>query len=94
MSSSLKFLYYYYFFKILFELWKDVHSELIQHKRSWMIKHGVIKGKLRVDSASQRLNGSCPLMPEEVITYEESIGKFYMKIIHCFLRITFYLLTL
>ncbi|XP_057524110.1 O-fucosyltransferase 27-like isoform X2 [Amaranthus tricolor] len=48
------------------ELFQDVHMELIQHKRSWMIKRGIIKGKLLVDSAEQRLNGSCPLMPEEV----------------------------
>lgn len=48
------------------ELFQDVHTELIQHKRSWMIKRGIVKGKLSVDSAKQRLNGSCPLMPEEV----------------------------
>lgn len=45
---------------------KDVHTELIQHKRHWMIKRGIVKGKLSVNSAEQRLNGSCPLMPEEV----------------------------
>jgi len=43
-----------------------VHTELIQHKRAWMKKHGIVKGKLSVNSAKQRLNGSCPLMPEEV----------------------------
>ncbi|KAK9272340.1 hypothetical protein L1049_002711 [Liquidambar formosana] len=48
------------------ELFQDVHSELIQHKRSWMKKRGIVKGKLSVNSAEQRLNGSCPLMPEEV----------------------------
>ncbi|GAB4832460.1 O-fucosyltransferase 27 [Ancistrocladus abbreviatus] len=48
------------------ELFQDVHTELIQHKRSWMIKRGIVKGKLSVNSAEQRLNGSCPLMPEEV----------------------------
>ncbi|KAM7279640.1 hypothetical protein ACFE04_006774 [Oxalis oulophora] len=48
------------------ELFQDVHAELIQHKRTWMIKHGVIKEKLTVDSAKQRLKGLCPLMPEEV----------------------------
>lgn len=31
-----------------------------------MIKRGFIKGNLSVDSAKQRLNGLCPLMPEEV----------------------------
>lgn len=48
------------------ELFQDVHTELIQHKRSWMLKRGMVKGKLSVDSAQQRVNGSCPLMPEEV----------------------------
>ncbi|GAB2288981.1 O-fucosyltransferase 27 [Dionaea muscipula] len=48
------------------ELFQDVHTELIQHKRWWMIKRGIIKGKLSVNSAEQRRNGSCPLMPEEV----------------------------
>jgi hypothetical protein len=43
--------------------------ELIQHKRSWMIKRGIVKGKLSVNSAKQRLTGSCPLMPEEVGDY-------------------------
>lgn len=32
-----------------------------------MIKRGIVKGKLRVNSAEARLNGSCPLMPEEVM---------------------------
>lgn len=31
-----------------------------------MIKRGIVKGKLSVDSAEQRLAGLCPLMPEEV----------------------------
>lgn len=48
------------------ELFQDVHSELIQVRRSWMIKRGIIKEKLSVDSAEKRLNGSCPLMPEEI----------------------------
>ncbi|XP_021736867.1 uncharacterized protein At1g04910-like isoform X3 [Chenopodium quinoa] len=48
------------------ELFQDVHTELIQHKRSWMLKRGIVKGKLSVNSAQQRLNGSCPLMPEEI----------------------------
>ncbi|XP_061344256.1 O-fucosyltransferase 27-like [Gastrolobium bilobum] len=48
------------------ELFQDVHTELIQHKRSWMIKRGIVKGKLSVNSAEARLNGSCPLMPEEI----------------------------
>ncbi|XP_061366882.1 O-fucosyltransferase 27-like [Gastrolobium bilobum] len=48
------------------ELFQDVHTELIQHKRSWMIKRGTVRGKLSVNSAEARLNGSCPLMPEEI----------------------------
>ncbi|XP_022771856.1 uncharacterized protein At1g04910-like isoform X1 [Durio zibethinus] len=48
------------------ELFQDVHAELIQHRRSWMRKRGIIKGQLSVNSAKQRLKGSCPLMPEEV----------------------------
>lgn len=34
-----------------------------------MIKRGIVKGKLLVNSAEARLNGSCPLMPEEVREY-------------------------
>ncbi|CAI9109920.1 OLC1v1009849C1 [Oldenlandia corymbosa var. corymbosa] len=48
------------------ELFQDVHTELIQHKRSWMIKRGIVKGNLSIDSEEQRLKGLCPLMPEEV----------------------------
>ncbi|KAL0546354.1 hypothetical protein IC582_016262 [Cucumis melo] len=48
------------------ELFQDVHNELIQHKRLWMRRRGIVKGKLSVNSEDQRLNGSCPLMPEEV----------------------------
>lgn len=48
------------------ELFQDVHTELIQHKRAWMIKRGIVKGNLSVDSAEQRISGLCPLMPEEV----------------------------
>ncbi|KAJ9173135.1 hypothetical protein P3X46_016300 [Hevea brasiliensis] len=48
------------------ELFQDVHTELIQHKRAWMIKRGIVTGKLSVNSVEQRHNGSCPLMPEEV----------------------------
>ncbi|XP_058112459.1 O-fucosyltransferase 27 [Magnolia sinica] len=48
------------------ELFQDVHTELIQHRRLWMIKRGLVKEELPVNSMNQRLNGSCPLMPEEV----------------------------
>ncbi|KAA8547870.1 hypothetical protein F0562_004299 [Nyssa sinensis] len=47
------------------ELFQDVHTELIQHRRSWIIKRGIVKGNLSVNSAEQHLNGSCRLMPEE-----------------------------
>ncbi|KAL8171511.1 hypothetical protein V2J09_023315 [Rumex salicifolius] len=48
------------------ELFQDVHTELIQHKRAWMIKRGIIKEKLSVNSAEKRLSGVCPLTPEEI----------------------------
>ncbi|XP_068664480.1 O-fucosyltransferase 27-like isoform X2 [Aristolochia californica] len=48
------------------ELFQDVHAELIQYRRLWMIKRGIARGNLRVDSVKQHLNGSCPLLPEEV----------------------------
>eukprot|EP01018_Ginkgo_biloba_P024408 Gb_02584 [translate_table: standard] len=48
------------------ERYQDVHTELIQYRRSWMIKHGIVQGELSADSEVQRLNGLCPLMPEEV----------------------------
>ncbi|XP_008788925.1 O-fucosyltransferase 27 isoform X1 [Phoenix dactylifera] len=48
------------------ELFQDIHTELIQRRRWWMIKHKLIRDKLSVDSMKRRLNGSCPLMPEEV----------------------------
>lgn len=47
---------------------KDVHTELIQHRRAWMIKRGIVKGNLTVDSLEQHRNGLCPLMPEEVFS--------------------------
>ncbi|CAM8982852.1 unnamed protein product [Rhodiola kirilowii] len=30
------------------ELFQDVHTELIQHRRAWMLKRGIVKGKLSV----------------------------------------------
>lgn len=48
------------------ELFQDIHSELIQYKRRQMIKRGIVQENLRIDSASRKRNGSCPLMPEEV----------------------------
>ncbi|XP_077223211.1 O-fucosyltransferase family protein [Tasmannia lanceolata] len=56
------------------ELFQDVHTELIQHRRLWMTKHGLVKGELSVDSVKQHLNGSCPLMPEEVGILLRSFG--------------------
>lgn len=64
------------------ELFQDVHSELIQHKRSSMIKRGIIKGKLNVNSAELRLNGSCPLMPEEVGILLRAYGYSWDTIIY------------
>ncbi|KAL9235196.1 hypothetical protein vseg_009981 [Gypsophila vaccaria] len=48
------------------ELFQDVHTELIQYKRAQMIKQRIIKEELSVDSHLRNLNGSCPLMPEQV----------------------------
>lgn len=64
----------YFFFNLLKSniFFKDVHTELIQHRRSWMLKRRVVKGKLFVNSAEQRRNGSCPLMPEEVFTVRQT----------------------
>ncbi|KAK4783426.1 hypothetical protein SAY86_007800 [Trapa natans] len=64
------------------ELFQDVHNELIQHKRSWMIKRKLIKGKLSVDSAAQRFNGSCPLTPEEVGILLRAYGYSWDTIIY------------
>lgn len=33
-----------------------------------MIKLGTLKEELSVDSVARKKNGSCPLMPEEVIS--------------------------
>ncbi|GAA0185006.1 hypothetical protein LIER_32294 [Lithospermum erythrorhizon] len=64
------------------ELFQDVHTELIQHKRSWMIKRGIIKGNLSVDSAEQRLKGLCPLMPEEIGILLRAYGYSWDTIIY------------
>lgn len=48
------------------ELFQDVHTELIMHRRAWMIKREILKGNLSSDSAEQYRNGLCPLMPEEI----------------------------
>ncbi|EEF36467.1 conserved hypothetical protein [Ricinus communis] len=64
------------------ELFQDVHTELIQHKRAWMIKRGIVKGKLSVNSVQQRLNGSCPLMPEEVGILLRAYGYSWDTIIY------------
>ncbi|KAL3813510.1 hypothetical protein ACJIZ3_014778 [Penstemon smallii] len=64
------------------ELFQDVHTELIQHKRAWMIKRGIVKGNLTVDSAEQRLNGLCPLMPEEIGILLRAYGYSWDTIIY------------
>ncbi|KAJ0079921.1 hypothetical protein Patl1_22900 [Pistacia atlantica] len=56
------------------ELFQDVHTELIQHRRAQMIKQGIVKEKLSVDSHLRRENGSCPLMPEEVGVLLRAMG--------------------
>ncbi|KAK1294535.1 Uncharacterized protein QJS10_CPA16g01547 [Acorus calamus] len=52
----------------------DVHTELIQYWRKQLIKRRLIREPLRVDSLSQKNNGSCPLMPEEVGLLLRAIG--------------------
>ncbi|KAI3704712.1 hypothetical protein L1987_74939 [Smallanthus sonchifolius] len=64
------------------ELFQDVHTELIQHRRLWMIKRGIVKGNLTVDSSTQRLNGSCPLMPEEIGIILRAYGYSWDTIIY------------
>ncbi|KAL3624100.1 O-fucosyltransferase 27 [Castilleja foliolosa] len=64
------------------ELFQDVHTELIQHKRAWMIKRGIVKGNLTVDSAERRLNGLCPLMPEEIGMLLRAYGYSWDTIIY------------
>ncbi|KAI3728904.1 hypothetical protein L6452_17549 [Arctium lappa] len=48
------------------ELFQDVHTELIQYRRAQLIKQKTVHDELTVDSFIRKLNGSCPLMPEEV----------------------------
>ncbi|CAL4948500.1 unnamed protein product [Urochloa decumbens] len=48
------------------ELFQDIHTELIQHRRNQMIKRGTVKEQLTVDSVSRKMAGLCPIMPEEV----------------------------
>ncbi|KAK8588609.1 hypothetical protein V6N13_087515 [Hibiscus sabdariffa] len=64
------------------ELFQDVHAELIQHRRAWMRKRGLIKGQLSVNSAKQRLKGSCPLTPEEVGILLRAYGYSWDTIIY------------
>lgn len=64
------------------ELFQDVHTELIQHRRLWMIKRGIVKGNLTVDSSARRLNGSCPLMPEEIGIILRAYGYSWDTIIY------------
>lgn len=48
------------------ELFQDVHTELIQYRRAQLIKQGIVKEELSVDSHLRKEKGLCPLMPEEV----------------------------
>lgn len=45
-----------------------------------MIKQGIISEELNVDSHARKRNGSCPLMPEEVL-FEFSLNL-HQKFIH------------
>ncbi|XP_057980724.1 protein EMBRYO SAC DEVELOPMENT ARREST 30 [Malania oleifera] len=56
------------------ELFQDVHTELIQYRRAQMIKQGIVKEELNVDSHMRKANGSCPLMPEEVGILLRTLG--------------------
>lgn len=56
------------------ELFQDIHTELIQYRRNQMIKRGTVKEQLSVDSVSMKINGSCPLMPEEVGLLLQALG--------------------
>ncbi|KAH9607400.1 hypothetical protein KSS87_004253 [Heliosperma pusillum] len=55
------------------ELFQDVHSELIQYKREQLIKQRIIREELSVDSHLRKINGSCPLMPEESLLGEVAL---------------------
>ncbi|KAG8378222.1 hypothetical protein BUALT_Bualt08G0115300 [Buddleja alternifolia] len=56
------------------EVFQDVHTELIQYRRAQMIKQGLVKEELSVDSYARKGNGSCPLMPEEVGLLLRAVG--------------------
>lgn len=56
------------------ELFQDVHTELIQYRRAQMIKKGIIREELSVDSRKRRYDGACPLMPEEVGVLLRAMG--------------------
>ncbi|CAL4922281.1 unnamed protein product [Urochloa decumbens] len=56
------------------ELFQDIHTELVQHRRNQMIKRGTVKEQLTVDSVSRKMAGLCPLMPEEVGLLLQALG--------------------
>ncbi|KAL9248814.1 EMBRYO SAC DEVELOPMENT ARREST 30-like protein [Drosera capensis] len=56
------------------ELFQDIHTELIQHLRAKMIKQHIINEELSVDSHAQKMDGACPLMPEEVGLLLRAVG--------------------
>ncbi|KAK9143629.1 hypothetical protein Syun_013029 [Stephania yunnanensis] len=64
------------------ELFQDVHTELIQYRRAQLIKKGIINEELSVDSRLRKLNGSCPLMPEEVGHLLRAMGYLPKTIIY------------
>ncbi|KAH7435940.1 hypothetical protein KP509_06G084800 [Ceratopteris richardii] len=56
------------------ERFQDLHTELIQYTRALMIKEGLVKANLSIDSELQWKNGSCPLLPEEVGVLLRALG--------------------
>ncbi|CAN7009798.1 hypothetical protein IGI04_011489 [Brassica rapa subsp. trilocularis] len=64
------------------ELFQDLHSELIQHRRAQMIKQKFISEELIVDSRVRRDKGLCPLMPEEVGILLKALGYSQKAIIY------------
>lgn len=48
------------------ELFQDIHTELIQYRRKQMVKRGILKEEVNIDSHLRKEDGFCPFMPEEV----------------------------
>ncbi|RVW83725.1 Protein embryo sac development arrest 30 [Vitis vinifera] len=61
------------------ELFQDVHTELIQYRRAQLIKQGIVKEELSVDSHLHKEKGLCPLMPEEGLSRSNRISTYMAK---------------